>query len=134
MTLRHGFEDCYEESGQTDVYFATTQLDINDGVEGDVTLCLDIPDEIFDEFECTDEIQEASGYRFALIPTPVLNRLGPPQVYDHYYAGSSRRELLTSIRHWGDDHPMAKEMRKALKFFDRIGWLTPLKLKEQLER
>jgi hypothetical protein len=65
----------------------------------------------------------------------VLNRIGKPQVYDHFYAGLSRRELLRSAEEWensGDvaSYQHAQEMRGAIAFFDRIGWLTPLKVRE----
>jgi hypothetical protein len=134
--VREGFENLCEEFGWTGVCFATTPLGANDGFQVDVTLCLDIPDEIFEQYECTDELQAASGYRLALIPAAVLNRHGPVQIYDHEYAGLSRREMLIAIRSWEEvsaDHPKAREMRRALQFFDRIGWLTPLKPKEQSE-
>jgi hypothetical protein len=35
--------------------------------------------------------------------------------------------MLTAIRSWEEvsaNHPKAREMRRALEFFDRIGWLT----------
>ena len=76
------------------VYFATRQLDANDGFDGPVTLCLDIPEELFKKVETTDPLQEASGYRMAIIPAAELNLLGKPQVYDHFYAGLLRRDLV----------------------------------------
>jgi hypothetical protein len=86
--VRGAFENLCKEFGWTGVYLATTPLGANDGFQGDVTLCLDIPDEIFEHYECHDELQAASGYRLALIPAPVLNRHGPVQIYDHEYAAS----------------------------------------------
>ncbi len=139
------------------VYLATRPLDANDGFPGDVVLCLEVPDDLFAEREATDDGQKSCGYRTALIPAAVLNRLGKPQVYDHFYAGHSRRELVRGARRlegiderrladdegegWkqsgrGNDREVsaagrqAKEVREAIEFFDSIGWLTPLKLRE----
>jgi hypothetical protein len=148
--FRDGFTDLYEEFGREGVYFATQQLDALDGFDGDVTLCLDLPPEVFDEYDLTDDLQRESGYRVALIPATVLNGLGKPQVYDHEYAGCSRRDLVRGAKSWeaddddaaeGEDwngggradayQQHAQELRHAVEFFDRIGWLTPLKLKEE---
>jgi hypothetical protein len=61
----------------------------------------------------------------------VLNRHGRVQVYDHEFARHSRRELLQYLKLQSEDHPTAQRVRRAMKFFDKIGWVTPLKLKEQ---
>jgi hypothetical protein len=95
---RDGWADLYEEFGMKGVYFTTQPLDTNDGSDGDVILCLDVPDEVFKQFDATSESQQASGYRMALIPADALNRIGKPQVYDHTYAGLSRRGMLEVIR------------------------------------
>jgi hypothetical protein len=126
--VRDGFQNLCNEFGWTGVYLATTAPGASDGFQSDVTLWLDIPEEIFEHYECHDELQAAWGYRLALIPAPELNRHGPVRIYDHKYAGFSRREMLIAIR---ANHPEAREMRRALEFFDRIGW--PLKPKEQPE-
>jgi hypothetical protein len=130
-----GFTDLYEEFGVQGVNLSTRPLDVNDGFDGDVTLCLDVPEGTFKQYDVTDTGQEQCGYRLALIPAPVLNGIGKPQVYDHAYAGASRRELPESIKTWEQDSAAssqlhAQEMRDAVKFFDSIGWLTPLKLRE----
>jgi hypothetical protein len=136
--FRDGFTDLYEEFGRRGVYLATVPLGANDGFDGDVTLCLDVPPDVFQRHDVTDELQEASGYRLALVPADVLNRLGRPQVYDHTFAGASRRELVQSIRTWEEGGPKdegtrrhVQAMRDAMAFFDRIGWLTPLKQREE---
>jgi hypothetical protein len=115
-----------------------------------VKLCLDVPEEVFKEYEWLEEAppggQRGAGYRFALIPSAVLNGIGKPQVYDHDYAGCSRREMLVEVRvsedaAEGEANPKVKEshreharqMRDAMAFFDRIGWLTPLRLQEEKE-
>jgi hypothetical protein len=136
--FQDGWADWYEEFGMSGVYLATHPLDVNDGLEGDATLCLDVPDALFQQYDVTDELQKASGYRLALVPAAELNRLGKPQVYDHFYAGCSRRELVKEIETWEADgsvssYQFANEMREAMTFFDRIGWLTPLKLREEAQ-
>jgi hypothetical protein len=110
-------------------------LDADDGVIGQVTLCLDIPEEEFSNYDVTDPLTEKSGYRIALIPAEVLNRLGKPQVYDHTFAGLSRRRLVRAAQTWESrgHYQHAQRMREAIAFFDKIGWLTPLKLREQPE-
>jgi hypothetical protein len=113
----------------------TKPLGCNEGFLGEVTLCLDVPEEELQRFDVTDELQEASGYRLALLPAELLNRIGKPQMYDHLFAGVSRRDMLRNIRQAegrGDD-PSGQMLRQAFEFFDRIGWLTPLKLREQEE-
>jgi hypothetical protein len=134
--FHNGFSDLYEQFGRHGVYFSTVQLCVLDGYDGNVTLCLEVPDDVMAEYDVTDALQERSGYRLALIPAAVLNRLGRPQVYDHVYAGCSRSEVLRVIRaREQDDSPAsqarAAEMRQAMAFFDRIGWLTPLCLSEE---
>ncbi len=132
--LLERFTDLYEgEFGKKGVYFADKQLDTNDGFEGDVTLCLDVPDAVMQQYDVTNT---NVSYRLALIPAEVLNQLSPPQIYDHFYAGASRREILQSIQKWEQSpdessQRHAQEMREAIKFFDRVAWLTPLKLKEE---
>ncbi len=90
-------------------------------------LCLDVPDDAFDEHEV--------GEREFLVPADVLNSLGKPSVYDHEYAGSSRRELLQAAEFWEETGGVQSfqhgdGMRSAIQFFDEIGWLTPLRLEE----
>jgi hypothetical protein len=131
--LLERFTDLHGEFGMEGVYFASKQLDINDGFEGEVTLCVDVPDATMQQYDDSDTDR---SYRLALIPAEVLNRLSPPQIYDHIYAGASRREILQSIQKWQQDadpstQRHAQEMREAINFFDHIGWLTPLKLKEE---
>jgi hypothetical protein len=137
--FRDGWTDLYDQSslfGWRGVYFATIQLDANDGFDGDVTLCLNVPEEDFADHETTDTLMEKSGYRMALIPAQVLNRIGKPQVYDHTYAGAPRRLLVRRAEQLEETGVVshfrhAQQMREAIALFDRIGWLTPLKLREQ---
>ena len=133
--FRDGFTDIYEFGGCEGVYFADRQLDVNDGFEGDVTLCMDAPDEVFERHEVIEDGAPPGYGRRALIPAVVLNQIGKPKVYDHYFAGCSRRDMLRVIRqreaaNHQDGCPSVQDMRSAIEFFDRIGWLTPLKLSE----
>jgi hypothetical protein len=77
----------HREAGYEGVILATRPLEANDGFDGPLTLCLELPDDVFREYDVTDEIQERMGYRIAMVPADVLNRLGKPQIYDHDYAG-----------------------------------------------
>jgi hypothetical protein len=134
--LLTGFTDLYSEFGLRGIYFATCPLDANDGFEGEVELCLDVPEGVFASHDITDEMQEQSGYRLALIPAAELNGLGRPEVYDHLFAGSSRRDLVHSARSWEGEGAAAaarkaQEIRRAIAFFDAVGWLTPVRLREE---
>jgi hypothetical protein len=136
VVWRDGWTDLFHEFGKDGVYLITAPFTAISGFEGEVTLCLDVPEQLFDRFDVTDGVQKECGYRMALVPAAELKQLGKPQVYDHLYAGCSRRELLESIRTWESQEDegsrrRAVEMRQALQFFDRIGWLTPLRLREQ---
>ena len=53
--FRDGFTDIYEFGGCEGVYFADRQLDVNDGFEVDVTLCMDAPDEVFERHEVIED-------------------------------------------------------------------------------
>jgi hypothetical protein len=147
VIFRDGFTDLHEFGEVAGAWVADRQLDISDGFEGDVTLCLEVADDLFERYEWAED-GGGPGHRSALIPAAVLNRLGPPQVYDHGYAGGSRRDLIRGAQQWeeaaasGEERTAdagwsregvarhAREMRDAIEFFDRIGWLTPLKLRE----
>jgi hypothetical protein len=128
----HGFWDIYSEFGLEGVWFASQPLDANDGFPGEVVLCMEIPDNIFEqyEFDAPDH-----PYREAIIPATALNEIGKPQVFDHQFAGMSRRDLSNAANRWEERGVRgflhADEFRSAMKFFDDIGWLTPLRLREQ---
>jgi hypothetical protein len=128
--FRFGFTNLYEFGGINGVCFTDRQLAAADGFEGEVTLCLEIPDDVFSRWEWVEDEQ---SFRLSLIPADVLNQLGKPQIYDHEFAGTSRREMVQAIKRWEQkaDWRPAHEMREAMEFFDRIGWLTPVKVQEQ---
>jgi hypothetical protein len=48
-----------------------------DSAPGDALLTLEIPTELFEEYEW---VQEDAAYRGSLIPATILNRYGPPQL------------------------------------------------------
>jgi hypothetical protein len=139
--FRDGWTNLHEDCGKVGVHLADAQLGPNDGFCGPLTLCLDVPEDMFRRYE----VEEAGlGYRYAIVPAEALNGLGvKPQVYDHEYAGESRRDFLQAIRAWdragkrqGDleIRKHVQQMRDAFDFFDRIGWLTPVKLSEQAQQ
>ena len=130
--LQEGFTDLHEFAGLSGVYMADCKLNANDGWPGEMTLCLDVPEDVFQRYEIVEELL---GYRYAIIPATLLNRIGRSQIYDHEYAGTSRRDLLRACQRWrrsGSPAASAKaaEMCAAMAVFDRIGWLTPLKQHE----
>jgi len=79
------------------VWFSAEPLDIDDGVDGDVLLSIEIPENLFAEYEW---VEEGKPYRESLIPAEIVNKYGPPQVHEDF-----REEELK-----------AKELRKK--------WLT----------
>jgi hypothetical protein len=130
--FRSGFTNLYEFGGINGVCFTDRQLDARDGFVGEVTLYLEIPDDVFSRWEWVED-GGGLGLRLSLIPADVLNQLGRPQVYDHAFAGMSRRDMVQAIKGWeqqGDWQP-AHQLREAMEFLDRIGWLTPVKVQEQ---
>jgi hypothetical protein len=137
LIFQEGFTDLYDFGGMRGVWFADRRLDGNEGFAGDVTFCLDVPDRDFERYEWVED-GGGPGYRHVLLPAAVLNRLGGPKVYDHLFAGCSCKQMVQAIRRkeqkGGSGYPSAEEMRSAMEFFDRIGWLTPLKLREGEDR
>jgi hypothetical protein len=130
--LCEGFRDVYEEFGRDGVWLGDIQRGSGAGFDGDVTLCMEVPENQFEQYEASEP---SRGCREALIPADVLNRLCKPLIYDHSYAGCTRRELVKtaeSLEQEGDaDDPNVNAIRAAIEFFDEIGWLTPVKLQEQ---
>jgi len=162
--IRDGFTDLWTFGDQQGVWVGNRPLDMNDGFEGDVTLAVTIPAEVFSGFEASEtDPADPTGERWfktgrAIIPAEVLNQHGPAQIYDHQYAGLSRRDLLHAIRLWkadaeeeaedaaaeawkgepaallGDPDAMrckANELQAAFDFFEEIGWMTPLRVSEE---
>ena len=71
--LREGFR------GHLGVWVSDGPLDANSGAEGDALLVLEIPEEIFAEYEWAEE---GKGYRESLVPVEVLNSFSPPKIAD----------------------------------------------------
>jgi hypothetical protein len=94
--LASGFWDMRPDCGLEGTHLATAPLGANDGPEGDVTLCLDVPEPLFKEYEVV--VEGEGGDRWGILPADRLNQLPPPAIYDHTFAGSSRRDLVTLIR------------------------------------
>jgi hypothetical protein len=67
--------------------------------------------------------QAHRNFRVAFVHADVLNRLGPPSVYNHLlFGGWSRRETIAAIRSQvADGSSSADDMRAAMRLFDRIG-------------
>jgi hypothetical protein len=61
------------------VWFSNVPLDCNDGAEGDVVLVVNLPARIFAKFEW---VEDGKRHRESLIPATIVNRYGPPKVYD----------------------------------------------------
>jgi hypothetical protein len=159
--IEQGFRDLHEDMGQVGVWCdyrprgcirpaAGTGV-VMGGPQGDTTLCVDVPEDVFRGLEHEEgtrpltpeesarieqgapwpEDLEYQRMGYAIIPPEVLNRCGRPQLYDHIYAGCSRRLMLRMIPKWESkgSHKKAAEMRAAFEFFDRVGWQTALRLK-----
>jgi hypothetical protein len=84
VILREGFKD-NEEKYLSD--FAWRGVWVSDrsvhlhGGPGYALLTLEIPSELFEEYEW---VQEDAAYRGSLVPATILNRYGPPQLVDHH--------------------------------------------------
>lgn len=146
------FADNAEFGEARGVWVGREPLDANDGFEGDLTLAVDLPDEVFAECECIETDSE-TGEEWrtgrALVPAAVLNQYGPARIYDHELAGHSRRVLLSLARistngadeaeRRGDktaaemNRRYASAVQETITFFDQIGWLTPLRVQEMAD-
>jgi hypothetical protein len=133
--FRNGYTNLCAEFGREGVYWSDSPLGAADGFDGEVVLSLDVSDELFQGWDVPDELTPG---RLALIPAEVLNRIGKPQVHDHQFAGSWRREEVQAIQSSEAADSVAgrraaKAMRDAKAFFDRIGWLRPVSPQEVKE-
>ena len=83
VIVREGFKDD-EEKYFSD--FAWRGVWVSDrpvhteGAPGHVLVTLEIPAEVFEEYEW---VQEDAAYRGSLIPATILNRYRPPQLVEH---------------------------------------------------
>jgi hypothetical protein len=60
------------------VWLSDVPLDVNDGADGDVLLCIEIPEDVITPWEFVNE--EPTRYREFLVPANLVNRYGPPLV------------------------------------------------------
>ena len=81
--LRGGFRDatgCYLTTREwTGVWLADMPLDANEGAQGEDLVAVELPDEVFEKYEW---VEEAKGYREALIPARIVNRYPVEAVRD----------------------------------------------------
>lgn len=86
VIVREGFKDD-EEKYLSD--FAWRGVWVSDrpvhpeGAPGNVFVTLEIPAELFEEYEWA---QDDAAYRGSLIPATVLNRYGPPEIVKNHSA------------------------------------------------
>jgi hypothetical protein len=127
--VRAGFTDLDEEGGRTGVYLASRPLGADDGFPGDVTLCVDLAEPVF----ARHAVGRGAAYLLSLVPAAELNHVCRPRVWNHFYVGLSRHDLVESAALWeaGDGVPdgrgHAGGLRAAVRFLDEIDWATPLK-------
>jgi hypothetical protein len=145
--LRDGWTDLHTDCGQDGVWCEANndpfKPNVPSGITlrgpvGEVTLCQDIPEGLFDEFQFSEgtrsipygltqaqieerlESEEFVPAGYAIIPAERLNAAGKPELYSHSYRVGSRREQIDAIaRREGADR-----YRSALAFLDRVGWRT----------
>jgi hypothetical protein len=137
--LANGFKDAtgyyLTATLHTGVWFADRPLDVNEGADGDVLLAIDIPENLFAEYEW---VEEGKGYREALIPAALVNPYGPARIADAYWAhcGASgllqaiafRERLLLSVQ--GEEHQshLRKDIERIqymISFLGKHGLLDP---------
>jgi hypothetical protein len=128
--LEHGWEDIHGAG----VFVCAAPLGPEDGVGGEVRLCLDLPKEDWELYDVTS-LGFLTGERLAHVPAGVLNRLGPPRLYDHrLFNGYSRRALVQLMRRreaaGPDGYPGLQDMRDAMRLFDLVGWRSAVRLRE----
>ncbi len=97
--LRAGFRDTKSTYGTLEFWrgvwvSADYPLDVHEGVFGDDVLCLDLPEEVFEEYEMG---QPGRPYREAMIPAEELNRY-PVEVWT---------ESQVNVSHY--DHSIFKQ-------------------------
>jgi hypothetical protein len=69
----------HENRELTGVRISNVPLDQIEGESGDVELTMEIPEDLFTEYEWVEEV-EGKPYREARIPAERLNRLGRPTI------------------------------------------------------
>jgi hypothetical protein len=84
VIVRDGFKDDEErylsDFAWRGVWVSDRRVHPN-GASDNALLTLEIPAELFEEYEW---VQEDAAYRGSLIPATVLNRYGPAQIDEHH--------------------------------------------------
>jgi hypothetical protein len=121
--LREGFRDrtatYMTDEVFTGVWFADRMVD-EGGAQGNVTLCLEIPDEVFAGHEW---IEEGKQFREALIPAAVVNRYGPPTIYAWDGSEDLDRRTVNRILANESNRELADRLRAFLPLFERHGFV-----------
>jgi hypothetical protein len=105
---------------QTGVWFSDEPCSIQADAKGQCVLSIQIAEEVFAEYEWFEKSQL---YRQSLIPAAIANRYGPAKLYYHDYQGFSRQDLLETAESFEKAEFPSPEIRKAIEFFDRFGYL-----------
>ncbi|MBN3949062.1 MAG: hypothetical protein HWQ38_22380 [Nostoc sp. NMS7] len=85
VIMKEGFKDgtgtYMTGEFHTGVWFSNFPIDANEGAFGDVVLSLDIPEEVFIQYEWVEESPEVENkYRESLIPASIVNKFGKPEI------------------------------------------------------
>lgn len=76
------------------VWLADQPLDINDGAQGDTILSITIPDDVVAPYEWVNET--SLGHREFLVPAEIVDRYGPPVVYDTDIYGAAALDVASA--------------------------------------
>src|SRR5262245_60558024 len=108
--LAHGFCDAITLHGRG-VIVRETPADPDDG---DVVLVVEVPGVVIVRYQLL-ELRGNETWRTgeAVIPAATLNQHKPVQIYDHFYYGCSRRELVQAATKWEAD---AEELEHSKAF------------------
>jgi len=81
--LREGFKDAegyfLTASLHKGVWGSDIPLDANQGAEGDIVLCIELPEKVIADYEW---IEEGKPHREFLAPAKLLNKYGPPKIVE----------------------------------------------------
>jgi hypothetical protein len=106
--VQAGFTDRHEEAGRRGVWMNDQTPHTGHVLEGEVTLALEVPDDLFKQYEVTNAAQQIArsgateGWRLALIPAVALNRLDKPRPFVSVIIDAE--ELARRVAHGKGDH------------------------------
>ena len=125
--LAKGFRDTNGTYGtgelRSGVFLSNKPLDSNEGAKGNVVLVLDIPVSVLKPHEW---IEEGKPYREFQVPAKVVNKYGPPSVYEALFQGRSRAFVLAVAKQWdaaGKSKEATDLRRRHLPFLKKYGLL-----------